>query len=83
MLSIFCSFLSQSHWKTLYLLGMLDVLFNCAGLLCIGRFAELPLDKQMNQIHVNVTGVAQLTYEALPLLKATKDSRVITMARWV
>ena len=63
--------------------GVLDMLFNCAGLLAVGKFDELSLEAQLNEISVNVTGVTQLTYAALPLLKATKDSRVITMARCV
>lgn len=59
----------------------MDVLFNCAGLFAVGEFAEMPLEKQLAQLHVNCTGLTQLSYLALPALKRTKDSRIINMAR--
>mmetsp|Transcript_29324 Transcript_29324/g.36252 ORF Transcript_29324/g.36252 Transcript_29324/m.36252 type:complete len:298 (-) Transcript_29324:232-1125(-) len=60
--------------------GFLDVLFNCAGMLTHAPFEDTPLPKLITMIRVNCEGVVQLTHKALPALKKTKDSRVITMA---
>lgn len=58
----------------------MDVLFNCAGVLCYGPFAEESLFRQRKQIEVNCTGVMQMTHLSLEALKKTKDSVVISMA---
>ena len=59
--------------------GHLDVLFNCAGLLAVGPFAELNLNRQLAQVRVNVEGVVQLTHIALPALKTTVWFSVIPL----
>ena len=54
--------------------GGLDVLFNCAGMLVNGPFAEAPLPKTLAQIHVNLTGLVTLTHAALPHLRITAQA---------
>lgn len=60
--------------------GRLDCLLNNAGLLAIGRFAELPAARQSGIIQVNVTGVMQLAHTAHSHLARTAGARMINMA---
>ncbi|WP_370289177.1 SDR family oxidoreductase [Nocardioides sp.] len=60
--------------------GRLDVLVNNAGLLEGGRFADIPLERQVRQIDVNVTGVVTGCYTAHRFLKATPGAHVINLA---
>jgi NAD(P)-dependent dehydrogenase (short-subunit alcohol dehydrogenase family) len=59
--------------------GFMDALFNCAGLLAMGRFEELDLERQIRQVDVNCSGVVKLTYKSIPALIKTRG-RVVTMA---
>lgn len=58
--------------------GRLDVLFNCAGVLAAGRFADVPLEEHVRTVAVNVLGVVHCTH-ALPLLRRTPGAHVVTM----
>ncbi len=59
--------------------GTMNVLFNCAGVLRMGDFDEiLPEDNDL-MVDVNVKGMINCCYEALPMLKTTNNSRVINM----
>ena len=59
----------------------IDALFNSAGLLAIGLFKDLPLERQTKQVRVNVDGVVNMTYAALPhLVRDGEGGRVVTMA---
>lgn len=58
----------------------MDVLFNCAGILRIGWFNELPLQQQLAQIQVNFVGLTALTYKAFAVLKETENSQIINMS---
>ncbi|KAH9261156.1 hypothetical protein BASA81_000860 [Batrachochytrium salamandrivorans] len=60
--------------------GGLDALFNSAGLLAIGMFDNLDLARQTNQIRVNLEGLVNMTYMALPRLKMCKQSVIVNMA---
>lgn len=64
--------------------GSLNVLFNNAGILCSGPFADNSLESQQKLIEVNVQGVLAGSYLALPYLKqaATSENgaRVINMS---
>ncbi len=51
--------------------GRMDVLFNCAGILRMGRFEQLHPDESYKQIQVNVMGTIHGVYAALPLLEQT------------
>lgn len=64
--------------------GALNVLFNNAGILCSGPFADNALESQQKLIEVNVQGVLAGSYHALPNLKQAATSehgaRVINMS---
>lgn len=59
--------------------GQMDVLFNNAGILYSGGFENLPLEKHKATVEVNLIGQMNVTYLALPLLKATANSTIVTM----
>lgn len=60
--------------------GKLDVLFNNAGIARMGPFDEISLEAQLKIVDTNLKGVITVTYTALPLLKDTPGSRIISMA---
>ena len=64
--------------------GALNVLFNNAGILCSGPFADNALESQQKLIEVNVQGVLAGSYLALAYLKQAATSqhgaRVINMS---
>ena len=60
--------------------GKLDVLFNNAGILQVGKFVNMPLQQQLKQVQVNLNGVCIATRAALPALQATAGSVVVNMA---
>ena len=57
----------------------LDVLFNCAGVMSMGRFEEIPFEQHLRTVNVNVVGVVNGIAAALPLLKKTSGAHVVTM----
>lgn len=59
--------------------GRLDVLLNNAGILASGALADIPLARQHLLIDVNIKGVLNGCYLALPYLKQTQGSRVINL----
>ncbi len=59
--------------------GQMHVLFNCAGLLQVGRFADLSLDAYHRMMAVNMQGVVNCIYHALPLLKQTPGACIVSM----
>ncbi|MEU0315783.1 SDR family oxidoreductase [Nocardioides sp. NPDC006273] len=58
--------------------GSLDVLVNNAGIIQIGRFADLPLDRQQAIIDVNVKGLVNGCHLARPFLR--RGSHVVNLA---
>ena len=58
--------------------GRLDYIFNNAGIARMGPFDEIALRDQLGIVDVNLKGVVTVTYTALPLLKATPGSRIIS-----
>ena len=54
--------------------GRLDLLFNNAGIGAAGFFEEIPIEESLKIIDVNLIGVINGIYAALPLLKATPNS---------
>lgn len=58
----------------------LDVMFNCAGILEMQRFADCALDRMHKIIDVNVNGVINGIHHALPALQKGTDTRIITMS---
>lgn len=59
--------------------GRMDVLFNCAGVLTAGRFAEVPLAAHVRCVEINVLGVLHCTHAAIPLLRRTPGAHVVSM----
>ena len=54
--------------------GAMDALFNCAGILRMGRFEELPPSESLKQVQVNVMGTVYGIYASLPLLEKTSSA---------
>lgn len=54
--------------------GRLDVMFNNAGIAVGGNFDDLPFDKIMDTVNINLVGVLIGIYAAIPLLKETDNS---------
>ena len=57
----------------------MNALFNNAGILIPGGFEQIELKQHHALIDINLTGVVNVTHYALPLLKPTPRSAVITM----
>ncbi|MHC4342931.1 MAG: SDR family oxidoreductase [Planctomycetota bacterium] len=58
--------------------GRLDLLYNNAGIGAAGFFEEIPIEESLKIIDVNLVGVLNGIYAALPLLKATPNSLCFT-----
>jgi NAD(P)-dependent dehydrogenase (short-subunit alcohol dehydrogenase family) len=54
--------------------GRLDLLFNNAGIGAAGFFEHIPIEESLKVIDVNLVGVINGIYAALPLLKSTPNS---------
>lgn len=54
--------------------GRMDVLFNCAGILRMGRFEDVSAAECRKQLDVNVMGVIHGIQKSLPLLEQTARS---------
>lgn len=60
--------------------GALDVMFNCAGILRMGKFDEISLADYDKQIAINVRGVIVGTRAVLPLLLRGTMKRIVNMS---
>ena len=60
--------------------GQMTTLFNNAGIGRHGWFEDIAPDQSDAIIDINVKGVINGTYAALPLLKATKGARIVNVA---
>ena len=60
--------------------GQMTTLFNNAGIGRHGWFEDIAPDDADAIIDINVKGVINGVYAALPLLKATKDARIVNVA---
>ncbi len=60
--------------------GRLDLLVNNAGILFSGAFEDIPIAQQHRIIDVNVKGVMNGCYSALPWLRQTQHSQVINVS---
>jgi NADP-dependent 3-hydroxy acid dehydrogenase YdfG len=59
--------------------GRMDVLFQSAGVLEMGLFGDIPPERAVRMIDINVKGVVHGVYAALPLLERTGGAKLITM----
>jgi NAD(P)-dependent dehydrogenase (short-subunit alcohol dehydrogenase family) len=59
--------------------GRLDVMFNNAGIAHVGEFESIPITKSHAIVDVNLKGVINGAYAALPHLQRTPGARMISM----
>jgi NADP-dependent 3-hydroxy acid dehydrogenase YdfG len=59
--------------------GRLDLLFNCAGVMYMGRFEDVTMEQHVRTVQVNVMGVLNGIAAALDLLKRTPGAHVVSM----
>lgn len=59
--------------------GSIDVLHNNAGIILVGEFDQLGLDESHRVVDINLKGVINSTYCALPYLKKAQEAVVINM----
>lgn len=59
--------------------GRMDALFNCAGVMVMGGFAETPLEEHLRTIDINLKGVVNGTWLSLAYLRKSDDAHVVTM----
>jgi NAD(P)-dependent dehydrogenase (short-subunit alcohol dehydrogenase family) len=60
--------------------GRMDVLFNCAGVLFMGRFEQVDFPLHLKTVSVNLVGILHGIHESLPLLRKTGGARIINMS---
>ena len=60
--------------------GHMDIMFNNAGIALGGFFDEIPFEKIMLMLNINLIGVVNGAYAAIPLLKNTENSLCLTTA---
>jgi NAD(P)-dependent dehydrogenase (short-subunit alcohol dehydrogenase family) len=60
--------------------GRLDLLYNNAGIAVLGSFGDVPLQRQLDTISVNLIGVVNGINAALALLKSTPNSLCFSTA---
>lgn len=60
--------------------GRMDVLFNNAGLLHMGKFDEIAPETALRMMHVNMDGIVNGCYAALPLLRRTTGAVILNMS---
>lgn len=58
--------------------GRLDLMFNNAGIAAGGNFDEIPFEKTLEVVDVNLVGVLNGIHAAVPLLRETEDSLCFT-----
>jgi len=60
--------------------GHMNALFNCAGILRMGRFEDLAPTESLKQIQINVMGVIYGIYASLSLLEKTEGACILNMS---
>jgi NAD(P)-dependent dehydrogenase (short-subunit alcohol dehydrogenase family) len=60
--------------------GRMDVLFNNAGILEMGKFDAISPERTRRMMDVNMLGVVNGVYAALPLLRRTSGSMILNMS---
>lgn len=59
--------------------GKMNALFNNAGIVITGGFEKVSVEKHKAVVDVNFTGQMNVTHLALPLLKSTSKSAIVSM----
>ena len=57
-----------------------STLINNAGFGLIGRFADLPLDRQRQMLELNVAALTELTHLVLPAMKERRSGKILNIA---
>jgi short-subunit dehydrogenase len=57
-----------------------DLLINCAGLGSVGVFHELPLERQLLTLQVNMAALVELTHRYVPRMVARGDGTILNVA---
>lgn len=60
--------------------GDIDILVNNAGFGTAGEFVNLPIDREMEEIDVNVKALTRLSHAALETMKRKRRGRIINVA---
>jgi short-subunit dehydrogenase len=60
--------------------GPIDVLVNNAGVVSGGAFLEVPLDRHLGTVAVNLSGLLAVTHEFLPDLVGRPQARLVNIA---
>jgi NAD(P)-dependent dehydrogenase (short-subunit alcohol dehydrogenase family) len=63
-------------------LGPPDALVNSAGILRMGRIAEMPLDDWSATMRVNVDGVFHMCRAVVPLMVSRSRGRIVNISSW-
>lgn len=59
--------------------GRMDALFNCAGVMRMGPFDQVPIEEHVRTVEINVIGVLYGISACLDLLKATPGAHIVSM----
>lgn len=60
--------------------GRMTVLFNCAGILPMGFFGEVEIERQVKAVEVNLIGSMHCIHASLEFLAASENARIINMS---
>ena len=60
--------------------GRIDVLINNAGYGYFGAIEDVPISDARHQFEVNIFGLARITQEILPYMRAQKSGRIVNLA---
>ena len=60
--------------------GRIDVLINNAGYGYFGAIEDVPIADAKHQFEVNIFGLARITQEVLPYMRAQKSGRIVNLA---
>ncbi|MCL6416425.1 SDR family oxidoreductase [Aestuariirhabdus sp. Z084] len=60
--------------------GQLNAIVNCAGVLAVGDFESIPLERQQQMLAINTQGVLNGCYQAFPYLRQQSGARVINLS---
>lgn len=60
--------------------GRLDVVLNNAGITAVGNFEEIPIDRSLAVVDVNLKGCLNVAHAAFPYLRATPGALLINLA---
>lgn len=66
--------------KIIHEQGRIDVLVNSAGYGSYGAVEDVPLEEAKRQFEVNVFGLAQITQQVLPYMRAQKAGKIVNIS---